>query len=309
MEQFVNENQDSKETIEYDNLPADIKRKFLLLSIRTKAEEIMELVLFFGGIALTVLSAFGILSFGALGLGIFAAFTFIGASRFFSTNSWSRQHNELTSEYCPNASKYYPYHQSSSLNSKIDYPIAEMFKTRIIPLISLIIGIAVIAFVPNIILSFGIGIPILSASIIGLINGFYRRYCAYKNSHDVSDGINIDVYTKIDTQYSDNYYGVCTMVCGFASSIVFGTLFLSGVLALPTALGLGAPIFFVALFNAFVFCFTRYKNEKIFKSISTEDRRSSEYRILGMCWSPEEPKFNKMIERENEIVDESPQQL
>ena len=162
MKSPVDKVSDGKKIIKYEDLPPGTRRKFLLLSIRTKAEEIMELVLFFGGIALTVLSAFGILSFGALGLGIFAAFTFIGASRFFSTNSWSRQHNELIFEYCPNASEYYPYHPSPSLNSKIDYPIAEMFKTRIIPLISLIIGIAVIAFVPNIILSFGIGIPSLS---------------------------------------------------------------------------------------------------------------------------------------------------
>lgn len=303
MQPFVDARSDGKIIIKYEDLPADIKRKYQLLSIRTKAEEIMELVLFFGGIALTVVSAFGILSFGALGLGIFAAFTFIGASRFFSTNSWSEQHNRLIYAYCPDASKYYPYYQSSSLNSKIDYHIAEIFKTRIIPLISLVVGIAVIAFVPNIILSFGIGIPILSASIIGLMNGFYRRYCDYKNSHDVSDGINIDVYTKINTQYSDNYYGVCTMVCGFASSILFITLFLSGVCALPTALGLGAPIFFVALFNTFVFCFTRYKNEKIFRSISTEGRRPSIYHILGMYWLPEEPKPNQMIDCENKIID------
>ena len=286
MQPFVDARSDGKIIIKYENLPADIKRKFLLLSIRTKAEEIMELVLFLGGIALTVVSAFGILSFGALGLGIFAAFTFIGASRFFSTNSWSEQHNRLIYAYCPDTSKYYPYHQSSSLNSKIDYHIAEIFKTRIIPLISLVVGIAVIAFVPNIILSFGIGIPILSASIIGFINGFYRRYCDRKNSHDVSDGINIGVYSKIDTKYSDNYWGVCTMVCGFASSILFITLFLSGVCALPTALGLGlgAPIFFVALFNAFVFCLTRYKNAKIFRSIPTGGYEPDAYCIFGMSW-------------------------
>lgn len=90
-----------------------------------KLKKLWNWVLFFGGIALTVVSAFGILSFGALGLGIFAAFTFIGASRFFSTNSWSMHHNWLIYAYCPDTSKCNSYYQSSSLNSKICYPEAE----------------------------------------------------------------------------------------------------------------------------------------------------------------------------------------
>ena len=93
------------------------------------------------------------------------------------------------------------------------------------------------------------------------------------------------------------------MLCGLISSILFGTLFLSGVLALPTVLGFGAPILFVEVFYAFVFCFSRYKNAKIFRSIRTGYCKPRPYHVFGMFGVPEKQKTNKMIYSKGAIID------
>ena len=69
------------------------KTKFIWLGFRTKFEEIMELVLFFGGVTLVILILCGILPFGVLGIGIGIALSLIGMSRFLLTNSWTTYHN------------------------------------------------------------------------------------------------------------------------------------------------------------------------------------------------------------------------
>ena len=69
------------------------KTKFTWLGFATKSTEIMELVLFFGGVTLAILIICGILPFGALGIGICIACSFICASHFFYTNSWTCRHN------------------------------------------------------------------------------------------------------------------------------------------------------------------------------------------------------------------------
>lgn len=69
-------------------------KKFISwIDFRTKAEEILEIVLFFGGIVFIALILLEILPFGYWGIGICATLVFIGASRFILTNSFTEDHN------------------------------------------------------------------------------------------------------------------------------------------------------------------------------------------------------------------------
>lgn len=66
-----------KNSIQTENFQSQ-ETKFTWMDFATKATELMEPLLFFGGIIFTVLIACEILPFGALGIGICIALSFIG---------------------------------------------------------------------------------------------------------------------------------------------------------------------------------------------------------------------------------------
>ena len=187
------------------------------ITFRARVEELLEPVLFFGGIALTVLISLGILPFGGVGMAICSMLTFFSASRFLATNSWSNDHNY---------NNYEGEEQALIRGSDYDsvYPIK-----RIISIIGILAGFALPILgatgVFGLGLGLALGIPILSASLIGLVS--------------------ICMYTKNNNKYmidrSDNLWSICTAISGVIAAGAFLGLGFGGVLAFPVAVAVAVP--------------------------------------------------------------------
>ena len=193
------------------------------IAVRTKMEELLEPILFFGGTTLTVLISIGILPFGALGIGICSMLTFIGASRFLATNSWSNDHNEC----------YFGKNGARSLVKGSIFNGVVPIKF-FISIIGVVAGIAlpVLGAVGVFGLSLGLtaGIPILGASISGLVSTllwaseYYQLYCS----------------RKYRVRKSDNIWSVSTAIYGVVAASASLGLGFGGVLALPVAISIAA---------------------------------------------------------------------
>ena len=195
------------------------------IKFRGRVEELLEPVLFFGGITLTVLISLGILPFGGIGIAICSMLIFFSASRFLATNSWSKHHN------------YHNYR--GYLNGLIvgcDYEDVSAVKFVFVA-IGAIAGFALPILgavgVFGLGLGLALGIPILSASVIGLAS-FYL----YNNNN-----------RKFKISISDNVWSVATAISGVIAAGVSLGLGFGGVLALPIAIAIAVPS---AVFSALI---------------------------------------------------------
>ena len=274
------------------------------LYIRAKVEEIMEPVLFFGGGILTALIALGILPWGALGIGICATLTFIGISRFVLTNSWTWWHNrwatdkkenenkgentendneqeeqeeenDILKEYEEDVNKEEEKQGTGFVKANTTFGVVSFFKLMFIPIILAITGITFgilgATGVLGLGLALGIGIPslILVAMALVLLDLDKRN----------------TLYTQlVNIKASDSFWGVSMLVAGLLSVATFAVLGLTGVLALPTAIALGAPGLALAGIMALIFVgtFIRYwiKNYK-------EKSRIRLCSFIGLSWNPD----------------------
>lgn len=260
------------------------------LNIRAKLEEIMEPVLFFGGGTLTALIALGILPWGALGIGICATLTFIGISRFVLTNSWTPSHNKWEK----NESEYeegeveYSYEEKTIgtgfVKTKNTRGTLIKLKENVIPIglaaTGVIFGIFGAVGILGLGLALGIGIP-------SFILGATSRVIYLTQPKSFKPNI------------SDNLWGVSMLVAGLLSVATFAVLGLTGVLALPTAIALGAPGLALAGIMTLIFVATRigfyFKNRG---AKSGEDIKSCS--LIGLSWNPE-CLVSKKEEEENQI--------
>ena len=200
---------------------------------RTRVEELLEPVLFCGGIALTVLISLGILPFGAVGIGICSMLTFFSASRFLTTNSWSKDHN-------------YQYNQEK--NSLIDdKKYVETRLTKLIfSLVGTIAGIALLALgavgVFGFGLGFAVGMPILAPSICGVIKEFLLHKYDDNERSKLTDTEQVKYEYKYKIHTSDNVWSVSTAISGAITAGVSLGLGFGGILALPVAIAIAVPL-------------------------------------------------------------------
>ena len=195
---------------------------------RGRVEELLEPVLFLGGITLTVLISLGILPLGGVGIAICSMLTFFGASRFLATNSWSRSHNCYSYE----GRTDYP----TALISSVIYYYDTVSNVKFISaVIGVIAGFALSILGATGIFGLGLGlalgIPIFSASLIGLASIYMYR----KDSAEY----------KIDK--SDNVWGNFTAILGVIAAVASLVLGFGGFLALPVALTIAIPSIAVSL--------------------------------------------------------------
>ncbi|MBQ9492105.1 MAG: hypothetical protein IJU86_05005 [Firmicutes bacterium] len=313
------------------------------LNIRAKVEEIMEPVLFFGGGALTALIALGILPWGALGIGICATLTFIGISRFVLTNSWTWWHNrwaegqkenENEGENTGNDNEEEEKEESNeeknnTVKKKIEiyqttdeeyegeannkqkkyeedvnkgekkqgtgfvksYTILPNVKTRVSPIILAVAGIVfgVLGAIGVLGLGLALGIAIPSLILVAMALVLIGREERFK------------------MQTSNNFWGVSMLVAGLLSVATFAVLGLTGVLALPTAIALGAPGLVLAGSMALIFVGTCIgfwvKNRE-----KEADEEKEPCIFIGLSFNPEW-LVSKKEEVENKIIEEDSDEL
>ena len=241
------------------------------MSIRAKFEEIMELLLFFGGGTLTILITFGILPWGALWIGICGTLAFIGASRFVLTNSFLKTHGE-----CDGGEGFIIYHNTAKYMKFLKYVL--------IPIVFLIAGCTIGAFGLTGILGFslnlgiGFGVPIFALGFIGTVNlvVFHRRKI---NSRENESIWNIE--------HSDNLFGLFMMSSGLIAGITFGALGLANILPWTTAIVLGMPLISFALVIGVIFVVTaigyNIEEEKA-KALSVEYKLDNPDWEKKGCW-------------------------
>ena len=211
-----------------ENVESDKKKNPIQwLKVRAVIEEACEVIFFVGGLTLTALIVLGILPWGALGIGICATLAFIGITRFIATNSWTSDHN-------------FNYDLVSSFTTDLQFErnrLCEILKFYIIPVISLIAGVILTALGVTEILSLGLGlslgIPLLGASVVGVINMIVQKT-------GETDG-------SLDFQYKDNRWGMCMGIFAIIATATFLGLGFGGILALPTAIALAAPLCILAV--------------------------------------------------------------
>ena len=296
------------------------------LYIRAKVEEIMEPVLFFGGGALTALIALGILPWGALGIGICATLTFIGISRFVLTNSWTWWHNQWAAGKKENDEENLDNENYNQINEQKDEEDEEQnykgneneneedaYKEKeeekqgtgfvkgpcevfnIIKLFSIPSALATTGVIFGIFgavgtlglgLALGIAIPSLILGVTTLVGVFRKTKLLFCNA---------------DKQ-SDNFWGVSMLVAGLLSVATFAVLGLTGVLALPTAIALGAPGLALAGIMALIFVGTCIgfwvKNRE-----KEADEEKEPCIFIGLSFNPEW-LVSKKEEVENKIIKE-----
>ena len=264
------------------------------LYIRAKVEEIMEPVLFFGGGTLTALIALGILPWGALGIGICATLTFIGISRFVLTNSWTWWHNMWAKDKKENENKGENTENDNGredqeedeedINRKEEKQgtgfvttsgVVLLFKSTFIPIILAITGITFGILGATGVLGLGLALGIAIPSLILVAMALVLLGLAKRNT----------VYTQlVNIKASDSFWGVSMLVAGLLSVATFAVLGLTGVLALPTAIALGAPGLALAGIMALIFVGTfirywikNYKDKSIIRLCS----------FIGLSWNPD----------------------
>ncbi len=215
----------------------NVREKIDWLEIRTRAEEILELVLFLSGIVLTVLISSGILSWGAFGIGICACLIFIGISRFVATNSWLESHNAY----------YFPEQQRGWREDNQ----FKLLKTIIAPLVFVVIGITLIVLgsigILSLDIGLGLGINLVFPAIFGIVIGVADFIISCK-THDPFEA---EYYFNI--LETDNYFGICTGISGIIATVIFLSLGLGGIFSLSTAVALAAPLFILGVTIALIF--------------------------------------------------------
>ena len=214
-----------------------------LINFRGRVEELLEPVLFFGGITLTVLISLGILPLGGVGIAICSMLTFFSASRFLATNSWSNDHN------------YYNYEVSyGCLITGADYKKVSVVKF-VFAVIGVIAGFALpilgAAGIFGLGLGLALGIPIFSASFIGLASiSMYTKY------RDEEEG---NVKYKINK--SDNVWSVFTAISGVIAAGASICLGCCGVLTLPVVITIAVPSIafslFIGIIHLAMFCLSK----------------------------------------------------
>ncbi len=253
------------------------------ICFRTKVEELLEPVLFLGGIALTVLISLGILPFGAVGIGICSMITFFSASRFLTTNSWSEDHN-------------YRYDQEKiSLIDEKEYKETRLTKL-IFSLVGIIAGIALLALgavgVFGFGLGFAVGMPILAPSICGVVKECLHRYDDYMSQK--AKAKKNDYKTKFNVSESDNVQSVSTAISGAIVAGVSLGLGFGGVLALPVAIAVAVPLTafsaLIVLVHLFLFgltktdakSFTGLKNRLKVEDDEEDDKNKFKLSLFGI---------------------------
>lgn len=245
-------------------------KKFISwIDFRTKAEEILELFLFFGGIVFIILTLLEILPFGHLGIGICTTLAFIAASRFILTNSFTEYHN---------------LHEEEPGQGFVDNAsgILQFFKWMVLPTFLAITGITLIVFGFGKlgILGFYFGIPSLGLSIMAPIN----IVCC--NRSKCNDYCNDDG-NLWDTEISDDLWGTFMIITGFMAIITFGILGLIGICTWQTVLALGAPIIAFDIPIAIIFGVTygiykyRCNSEQKIKDLGHQNQNLSNKQILS----------------------------
>ena len=204
------------------------------LELRAKIEELLEPVLFLGGIALTVLISLGILPFGAVGIGICSMLTFFSASRFLTTNSWSWNHNE----------RIYGGGATSLINNT-HYEDTRLTKL-IFSLVGTVAGIALLVLgavgVFGFGLGFAVGMPILAPSICGVIKEFLLHKYDDNERSKLTDTEQVKYEYKYKIHTSDNVWSVSTAISGAITAGVSLGLGFGGILALPVAIAIAVPL-------------------------------------------------------------------
>ena len=202
------------------------KIKMNLLKIRARIEEICEIVFSVGGLCLTALIALGILPWGALGIGICATLAFIGMTRFIATNSWTACHNRK-------------YNKESLFDRHDRYELYAFFKMSIIPAIFLIAGAILTAFgatgILSLSLGLSLGIPLLGSFVVGVITFIAHRKTL------------ISCDRSLSPKNKDNLWGLCMGIFAIIATATFLGLGFGGILALPTAIALAAPLCILAV--------------------------------------------------------------
>ena len=202
------------------------KIKMNLLKIRARIEEICEIVFSVGGLGLTALIALGILPWGALGIGICATLAFIGITRFIATNSWTACHNRK-------------YNKESLFDRHDRYELYAFFKMSIIPAIFLIAGAILTAFgatgILSLSLGLSLGIPLLGSFVVGVITFIAHRKTL------------ISCDRSLSPKNKDNLWGLCMGIFAIIATATFLGLGFGGILALPTAIALAAPLCILAV--------------------------------------------------------------
>ncbi len=261
------------------------------IKIRTRAEEISELILFLLGIVLTVLISVGILSWGALGIGICALLIFIGTSRFVATNSWSDNHNDN------NKDKIYSF-----IDKSYDDDEEHQYFTKFIfsiggTVVSVVLIGLVLFNILSPILGLTIVVPMLSASIVGVINGT----CLSCNER----------FNRWMPEISDNYWGICIGISGIVATATFLGLGLGGILSLSTAVALVAPLFIFSLtidlifLTMFVISKTGPKTLENLKNILKNDKNEISFLGLGYFEMKTDECNEKPGKRETQEVNQN----
>ena len=116
-----------------------------------------------------------------------------------------------------------------------------LFKLFITPAISLIAGAILTALGATGVLSLGLGlslgIPLVLAFVVGLMNFILRREIN-KNKPD---------YYILNPQHTDNLWGIYMGIFALIATATFLGLGFGGILALPTAIALAAPLCILAV--------------------------------------------------------------
>ena len=198
------------------------KIKMNLLKIRAIIEEACEIIFSFGGLGLTALIALGILPWGMLGIGICATLAFIGMTRFIATNSWTVYHN-------------YKYNKKDLFNRNWNNNLLWPFKLIITPVVFLIAGAILTAFgaigILSLSLGLSLGIPLLGSFAAGVISGIAPKKAIH----------------SLDIMHKDNLWGLCMGISAVIAVATFLGLGFGGILALPTAIALAAPLCILAV--------------------------------------------------------------
>ena len=274
------------------------------LELRAKIEELLEPVLFLGGIALTVLISLGILPFGAVGIGICSMLTFFSASRFLTTNSWSWNHNE----------RIYGGGATSLINNT-HYEDTRLTKL-IFSLVGTVAGIALLVLgavgVFGFGLGFAVGMPILSASICGVVKECLDLYDNWSKNHVKKDDEPLSepqenedkpYEYKFEVWRSDNVWSVSTAISGAIVAGVSIGLGFGGVLALPVAIAVAVPLTafsaLIALVHLFLFGLSK-TDAKSFKGLKNRLKEDYFYKnklsLLGIGFYECKPQNKNEID-------------
>ena len=241
------------------------------LKVRAVMEEACEVIFFVGGLTLTALIALGILPWGALGIGICATLAFIGMTRFIATNSWTVLHN-------------YKYNKKQLFNREWNNNLLWRFKLIITPAVFLIAGAILTAFgaigILSLSLGLSLGIPLLGSFVVGVIAFIAHRKASM--SYDRSS-------SQMD---KDNLWGLCMGIFAIIATATFLGLGFGGILALPTAIALAAPLCILAvgigLLTLFAWGVNKYGPAKLKGWLKDND---GEISCLGFGYFKDKPKM------------------